>query len=127
MVEKKCYTPGFQATNLILLCVFLLVCLTWLTLVGTYNFCRPKTSIKHAGSYGVEPLFLWIETNFNPSNLLLHFSAINYCANNPCNNDGICTNQCPGFQCQCQPCFTGETCDIRKYFDCRDGILQDSG
>ena len=43
-------------------------------------------------------------------------SGIDTCQqlNNPCQNGGICTSDCPDYTCTCQSCWTGQNCDIRK-------------
>ena len=59
----------------------------------------------------------------NPQLLILRFillgftgqfcdSQINYCASQPCLNNGICVNTALGFQCLCPVAFTGPTCSI---------------
>lgn len=39
-------------------------------------------------------------------------TAIADCASNPCNNDGTCVETAVGYQCVCQPGFTGPNCEI---------------
>ena len=41
-------------------------------------------------------------------------SDIDECANNPCQNGGICTNQEATFVCRCQLGWTDKLCDKSK-------------
>lgn len=36
---------------------------------------------------------------------------INECVKSPCRNGGVCVNSMGGFQCRCNPGFTGDLCE----------------
>ena len=44
-------------------------------------------------------------------------AKIDYCASNPCSNDGVCRNSngYKKFKCHCRKGYTGETCEVRRY------------
>ena len=37
---------------------------------------------------------------------------IDDCANQPCENDGVCTDEVAGFTCDCADGFAGDTCAV---------------
>ena len=45
------------------------------------------------------------------------FSDINDCMHYPCQNDGNCTDGVNQFRCQCEPGFSGISCEISKYLN----------
>jgi hypothetical protein len=49
---------------------------------------------------------------------------INYCAKNPCLNEGTCVNNANGFFCKCKNEWTGTFCDVpKKIVRCKPGKL----
>lgn len=45
---------------------------------------------------------------------MLHFIDINECLNNPCKNQGTCSNNVGGFTCTCKSGWRGKLCENGK-------------
>ena len=42
------------------------------------------------------------------------YPAIDECANNPCQNGGVCLDDVNGYKCTCKAGYTGSDCEIGR-------------
>ena len=52
----------------------------------------------------------------NQMNINLSFLDIDECRSTPCKNGGTCTDMINGRNCTCAPGYTGNNCEIGKFF-----------
>ena len=47
---------------------------------------------------------------------LISFKDVDDCVNHTCQNDGSCVDGVNNYSCNCSPEFTGDRCEIGRYF-----------